>query len=226
MDFEQLNWMQVEAYLAEDNRLMIVLGATEQHGYLSLASDVLIPHRLAQAASEKTGVLVAPPLFYGSSPYFLAYPGTISLRMSTLLSVLEDVLESVYRHGFRHILMLNGHGGNRGAKVAFDEAANKMPGLKAFWYNWWLSPAVQQIAEKAGLKPSHANWLEAFEFTRVVDLPEGDKPVLEGIPSIHADLVRKHFGDGSFGGAYQASGAVMDEIFEACLEEVLDLLDS
>jgi creatinine amidohydrolase len=226
MDFSDMNWMQVEAYLAEDNRLMIVLGATEQHGYLSLAADVLIPHRLAQAAAAETGVLIIPPLPFGSSPYFLGYPGTISLRMRTFLAVLEDILASVYRHGFRHIVVLNGHGGNRGAKAAFDEAANDMPGLKAFWYNWWLSPAVQKIASEAGLAPSHANWLEAFEFTRVTELPGEEKPVVDGIPSLHANLVRRHYGDGSFGGTYQAPRAVMDEIFNACLQEVVDLLEA
>ena len=71
MRFEDLNWMDVEEYLKQDDRLMIVLGACEQHGYLSLLTDVRIPLTLADAASKQTGVLIAPPINFGISPYFL-----------------------------------------------------------------------------------------------------------------------------------------------------------
>ncbi len=225
MNFETLNWMQVESYLTEDNRLMLVIGACEQHGFLSLQTDALIPHKLAQAAAEETGVLVAPPLAFGCSPYFLSYPGTISLRMSTLLAVLEDMVRSAYRQGFRRFVVLNGHGGNRGAKAMLDELANELPGMAASWYDWWLSPVVSTIAEKHGLQPSHANWLEAFSFTTVTKMPEGEKPFPGPIGSVHADQVRKHYGDGSYGGHYLADEAVMENIFQACLGEIVGLLN-
>ena len=92
MRIEDLNWMDVEAYLKKDDRLIFIIGATEQHGYLSLVSDVRIPQAIADAAAQQTGVLVAPPLNFGSSPYFLDYPGTFSLRISTLLDTVEDRL--------------------------------------------------------------------------------------------------------------------------------------
>lgn len=224
MVFTNLNWMQIEAYLAEDDRLMLVFGACEQHGYLSVQTDALIPYRLAQAAAEESGVAVAPPLNFGCSPYFLGYPGTISLRLSTMQAVIEDIVRSAYRHGFRRFLVLNGHGGNTGAKLTLDELANQLPGLRANWYSWWHSPQIKQIAEKYGLQPSHANWQEAFEFTRVVDLPEGEKPFVSSIAVMDADSLRRKVGDGSFGGHYQAPDAAMDEVFSACLQEVLDLL--
>jgi len=225
MNYAELNWMQIEAYLAEDDRLMLVLGATEQHGYLNVLTDMLIPKALAAAVSEQTGVLAAPPLPFGSSPYFLAYPGTISLRMSTLLAVLEDMLRSAYGQGFRKFLVLNGHGGNRGAKSVLDELANQLPGLRAYWYDWWMAPVVHEIAAKHGYAPSHANWSEAFAFTRVTDLPQGEKQFAGQAPSFEAKKVRQHFGDGSFGGHYQAPDAVMDEIFNACLQELIALLE-
>jgi creatinine amidohydrolase len=225
MNFAKLNWMQIEAYLAEDDRLMVVVGSVEQHGYLSVLTDTLIPQRLAHVAAEGSGVLVAPPLHFGCSPYFLSYPGTLSLRMTTLLAILEDLLHSAYRQGFRRFLVLNGHGGNRGAKIALDEIANKLSGFRADWYEWWLSPVVGQIAAEHGLQPNHANWLEAFSFTRTVNLPEGDKPIPPRISSQDADAVRRELGDGSFGGQYQAPDEIMDEIFAACLQEVLALLN-
>ena len=52
MQFEERNWMQVEEYLKNDDRVILVLGACEQHGYLSLMTDVKIPMALAEAASQ------------------------------------------------------------------------------------------------------------------------------------------------------------------------------
>ena len=172
---EDLNWMDVEEYLKHDDRLILVVGACEQHGYLSLLSDVKIPLALADAAAQQTGVLVAPPVNFGSSPYFLAYPGTLSLRLSTLMDVTEDIIRSAFGQGFKRILVLNGHGGNNGLKMRLGELANQLPGLKLQWYAWWMSHSVEEVALRHELKPSHANWLEAFPFTIVADLPEGEK---------------------------------------------------
>jgi creatinine amidohydrolase len=100
MRIEDLNWMDVEGYLQHDDRLMLVVGACEQHGYLSLLSDVKIPLALADAASQQSRVLVAPSVNFGSSPYFLTYPGTLSLRLSTLMDVVEDIVRSAVGQGF------------------------------------------------------------------------------------------------------------------------------
>jgi len=107
MDFANKNWMQLEAYLQKDNRVILVLGACEQHGYLSLLTDVKIPEALAQAASLQSDVIVAPSLSFGCSPYFLDYPGTISIRLHTYLDLVEDILRSLYGSGFRKCLILN-----------------------------------------------------------------------------------------------------------------------
>jgi creatinine amidohydrolase len=225
MRIEDLNWMDVEDYLKHDDRLMLVVGACEQHAYLSLLSDIKIPLAMADAASKKTGVLVAPPLNFGSSPYFLAYPGTFSLRLSTLMDTVEDVLQSAYGQGFKRILVLNGHGGNNGLKIRLAELANQLPELNLRWYAWWMAPGVEQVAIDNQLKPGHANWLEAFPFNIVADLPGGEKTP----PSVPSDILpsqttREVYGDGSFGGLYKVSQDIMQEIFEAALCDILQLL--
>jgi len=225
MRIEELNWMDVEEYLRHDDRLMLVVGACEQHAYLSLLSDVKIPLALADAASKQSGVLVAPPVNFGSSPYFLTYPGTLSLRLSTLMDVVEDILRSAYGEGFRRILVLNGHGGNSGLKARMTELANALPGLKVQWYAWWMAHSVEAVAVRHEIKPAHANWLEAFPFTRVAELPEGEKTPPR-VPSdiMDARLAREVYGDGSFGGPYRVDDAIMQEVFDAALQDVLQLL--
>ncbi len=225
MRIEDLNWMDVEKYLEHEDRLMLVTGATEQHGYLSLLTDIKIPQALADAASQATGVLVAPPLNFGCSPYFLKYPGTLSLRVSTLIAAVEDIVRSAYGHGFRRILVINGHGGNSPARSSLREVSNDLPGLKMNWYDWWTAHSVEAVAMKHDLKPMHANWLEAFAFTRVADLPEkGKTPVHEPTGIMDAETARHVYGDGSFGGPYQAGDEVMHEIFAAALDDVVQLL--
>jgi creatinine amidohydrolase len=224
MRLEDLNWFDVENYLKTEDRLMLVIGSCEQHGYLSLLTDVKIPLSLADAASQQTGVLVAPPLNFGASPYFLAYPGTLSLRITTLLDLVEDLVRSAYGHGFRRLLVLNGHGGNDGARSRLYEVANQRPDLRLSWYAWWQSHSVQQVLQKYELKPSHANWLEAFSFTRVADLPDGEKTPPQVLGLLGSEEARQVYGDGVFGGPYSVDESILNEIFHACLQDILELL--
>ena len=225
MHFADHNWIQVADYLKKDQRIMLVLGACEQHGYLSLLTDVLIPEALAQAASKKSGVMMAPSVNFGCSPYFLGYPGTISLRLHTYLDLVADILRSLYAAGFRQCLILNGHGGNTPVRTHLVELVNELPDLRILWYAWWTTKTTTAVAEKYGLEPEHANWLEAFDFTKVVELPEAAKPmpdVPEGI--LDQGVTRQVYGDGSFGGQYEANPTMMAELFDACLGDVLALL--
>ena len=224
MRLEDLNWYDVENYLAQDDRLMLVLGACEQHGYLSLLTDVKIPLVLGEAASQQTGVLLAPPVNFGCSPYFLAYPGTLSLRVTTLMDIVEDIVRSIYRQGFRRLLVLNGHAGNDPARGRLFEMANELPGLRMNWYAWWQAHSIAEIAQKHALKPAHASWLEAFPFTQVAELPQGSKapPYVPGL--MGAAEARQVYGDGVFGGPYAVSEEIMHEMFAAALQDILFML--
>lgn len=224
MRFEDISWFDIEKYLQNDDRLMIILGSCEQHGYLSLATDSKIPMALADAASQQSGVLIAPAVNFGISPYFMDYPGTLSLRSSTFLDIVEDLVRSAYQHGFQRVLILNGHGGNDPARARLYEVANSCPQLQLAWYSWWQSRSVESVAVKHGLRSYHAAWIEAFQFTRVGDLPEGEKipPRIPGL--INSKASRELYQDGVFGGPYQVDDTIMSEVFSAALEDILQLL--
>lgn len=224
MRFEECNWMDIEEYLKNDDRVICVIGACEQHAYLSLLTDVRIPLALADTVSKETGVLIAPVINFGISPYFLSYPGTISLRVSTLLSMVEDMISSLYQQGFRRFMILNGHGGNDPVRGRINELLNKFENLNVNWYSWWQSHSVEAISTEKGLKPAHANWLEAFPFTKVTELPKEMKnpPKYQGLLS--AEETRKVFGDGSFGGYYETEETIMNEIYYAAYLDILNLI--
>src|SRR5246500_2200022 len=95
------NWMQIEEYLRHDDRVVLPVGSTEQHGYLSLGTDALLAERVSVEAAEPLGVPVMPVLPFGLAPYFAAFPGSMSLRITTYLEVIRDLLDGLAAQGFR-----------------------------------------------------------------------------------------------------------------------------
>jgi creatinine amidohydrolase len=225
MRISELNWMDIEEYLKTEDRVIVVLGACEQHGYLSLQTDTKIPLALADAASSRTNVIIAPEITVGVSPYFLSYPGTISIRSDIYIQFIADILCSLHQAGFKRILILNGHSGNNIVRTKLVELANSLPDLKFSWYSWWESTGVQNLAQKYHLAPEHASWMEAFPFTRVADLPVGEKPGVSFTGVLNAAETRAKYGDGSFGGKYQVDDSIMQELFDVCLLDIIHLLN-
>jgi len=158
---EELGWPDVEEYLRRDDRLILVIGSTEQHGrHLVFGSDVWQPWEIARRLSERAGILLAPPVNYGMSLHHLGFPGSLSLRPNTLSSVVVDLLESAYEHGFRRILILNGHGGNTAPiQMALAETLHELHGLEIRLGDWWREPEVEAVFDAAFPEgsPGHAD---------------------------------------------------------------------
>src|SRR5947207_7050710 len=113
--------MQLEEYLARDDRIVLPVGSTEQHAYLSRETDNIIAERLAVEAAEPLGIPVLPVLPYGLTQGFAAFPGSPTLRLETYGAVLREILDSLHGQGFRRFLIANGHGGNPPGAVAVAE---------------------------------------------------------------------------------------------------------
>lgn len=148
--WEEVGWPDVAAYLERDNRAIIPVGSCEQHGpHLSFATDYLIPTEIARRVSSRTGVPVTPTLCFGMSLHHMEFSGTITLSADTFVAVIRDVVESLYRHGFRRLLILNGHGGNvNPIGVALSQLADRYRDLRVKVGHWWQHPDVQQIMRK------------------------------------------------------------------------------
>ncbi len=110
INLEQQSWKDVATYLKSDNRIILPVGSTEQHGaFAPLGTDTYVAKAIAEDAGHQAGVLVAPPLWFGWSPHHLVKPGTISIRAEILIEVLNDTIGSLAVHGFENFVVINGH---------------------------------------------------------------------------------------------------------------------
>jgi creatinine amidohydrolase len=209
--------MQVESYLERDDRIVLPLGSTEQHGYLSLATDAILAERVAVEAADPLGVPVLPALAYGLTPYFAAYPGSPTVTLDTYLAFVGEILESLRGQGFKRFLLVNGHGGNK--PVA------RLSSREVVVHDWWDAPKTRAVVREIDPDASHASWMENFPWTRLRDvaMPAVHKPPT---PRVSEDpkAVREHAGDGSFGGDYQRSDEDVMRVWRVGVEETREAL--
>jgi creatinine amidohydrolase len=210
--------MQLDRYLESDDRIVLPLGSTEQHAYLSLATDSILAERVAVEAAEPLDVPVLPALAYGITPYFAAYPGSPSVGEETYLALLRELLDSLRGQGFGRILLVNGHGGNA--------PAESLAGGGVLFHSWWSGPRVWALVQELDPESSHASWMENFPWTRLpgVALPAERKPMVERGAEDPA-AVRAALGDGSYGGLYERPDEDVLRLWQTGVEEVRDLLE-
>ncbi|MGE3854797.1 MAG: creatininase family protein [Planctomycetota bacterium] len=230
MIIRDLHWSAVEAYVrsATAPTAVIPLGCTEQHAFLSLSTDSILAARVAEEAAEPTGVPVFPVLHYGITPGFLAYPGTVSLRVETYLRVVRDVLDSLAITGFRRVLLVNGHGGNVPVAGLLREWMADRPDCRARLHNWWNAPRTIAHVQRVDPVASHASWMENFPWTRLagVTQPQEARPMadLGLLAALDPAAMRRELGDGNFGGAYEKPDEVMLAIWATAVEETRDAI--
>jgi creatinine amidohydrolase len=225
---DALSWMQVEDYLTRDDRAVFPLGSTEQHAYLSLATDSILAERVANEAAEPLGVPVFPVFAYGVTPSFRAYPGTVCLRNETLVHAMRDVLVSLSSSGFRRIVIVNGHGGNSAVQTWVVEWLADHPGVQVKFHNWWNAPLTLAKVHEIDPLASHASWMENFPWTRLegVVSPAERKPMVDlaRLRLLDAQGARVLLGDGNFGGLYQRSEADTEAIWKVAVAETRALI--
>ena len=151
-------WQEVEAYLAGSKGIIVPIGSTEQHGPNGLiGTDAICAEVIAKGVGEATGALVGPTINVGNAQHHLAFAGSITLRPTTLIAVVNDYVASLARHGFERFLFINGHGGNIATMgAAFAElyaGASLKPGasapaLRCKLKNWWETPGVHKLSKE------------------------------------------------------------------------------
>ena len=230
MRISEMNWMMVEEYLKRDDRCVLPLGSTEQHAYLSLSVDSILAERLATEVGELANVPVFPVQSYGITPYFRAFPGTITLRVQTFLSIVREILDGLREQGFKRILIVNGHGGNAPARNLVGEWIADHPGVRVKFHDWWCAPKTWEAVMAIDPVASHASWMENFPWTRLekIKMPSEQKPEVDmnHLRQLDPKALREYLEDGNWGGVYQRSDEEMMKIWRVAVQETLELLNN
>jgi len=186
----KMTWPEVEEILKETDIALVPIGSTEQHGpALPVDNDAYIATELTLQLAEKIWskqkVVVAPTISFGYSLHHMDFKGTITLRESTLANVIVDVCKSLEHHGFKKIILVNGHGGNESALSNALHAMNGVVDAKIFVVDWW-SMGADKIREVAIPPVYHACDMETslawYLNQRVLDDKRVDEPGRSIVP--------------------------------------------
>lgn len=232
----EMSWAEVEEYLARDNRIILPLGSTEEHGrHLGLGTDSIEAEAIARGVGEATNIVVAPTLHYGMALSQMGFPGTVSLKPPTLIAVLEDIFRSLYRHGFRRVLVVNGHGGNTASLVsAVQLVTQDLPGLRVKNFEWWTDQeayrvVVEMLGEQVGshASPGETAFMLAVRPNAVkLDRLTGrDAPVKPSREITTVQSFAEKYPDGIMGldprqATREAGNALLKKSVEICVREV------
>ncbi len=145
--YEKLTWPEINQAVAARKVVVVPIGSTEQHGpHLPLDVDVVCPTGVAHAAARliPDEVLVMPPIVHGYTAHVMDFPGTINIHWETFIKMVLDVGKSLAYHGFKKIILLNGHGSNVPNLDLAARRVNLETDAECIASNWWMMLSVDK----------------------------------------------------------------------------------
>lgn len=208
-------WPEVESYLTRSKGIILPIGSTEQHGPTGLiGTDAICAEAIARGVGDEVNAMVGPTINVGMALHHTAFPGTISLRPTTMIQVVKDYVTSLAKAGFAKFLFINGHGGNVATlKAAFAETYAHLADLnlsnadsvKCQTANWYMCSSVYQLAREfyGNQEGTHATPSEValtqFVYPEAIKKAPLSAEVFSGHPIYGAADFRRHYPDGRMG---------------------------
>ena len=138
--YERLTWQEARRAAEEGRVCILPVGSVEQHGpHLPMDVDMRIPTEIALAVGKANpdSVLVLPPICYGYTSHVMDFPGTINTNYGTFIEAVLDVIRSLAYHGFRRVVLLNGHGSNTPCLDIAARRGNLETTATCAFVSWW-----------------------------------------------------------------------------------------
>lgn len=216
MQLHRSTWPEVEAYLETSTGIIFPIGSTEQHGPTGLiGTDAICAEAIAQGVGDQTGALVGPTINVGMALHHTAFPGSISLRPSTIIALIQDYVKPLARYGFTRFFFINGHGGNIATlKAAFAETYSVLADLqipqsaqvRCQVANWFMARSVLSLArtlygdqEGSHATPSEVALTQYVYPDSIKSAPLNPPVAPAGYPIYGAADFRQHYPDGRMG---------------------------
>lgn len=215
MQLHLSTWSEVERYLDQSSGIILPIGSTEQHSPIGLiGTDAICAEAIARGVGEATRAIVAPTINVGMALHHTAFPGSMSLRPSTMILMIRDYVTCLARSGFRKFFFINGHGGNVATmKAAFSEtyahlADLRMEGsdrVQCQISNWYMCGSVYRLAKElyGDQEGSHATPSEValtqYVYPESIKQAPLSEDVAKGHPIYGAIDFRRRYPDGRMG---------------------------
>lgn len=138
--YEQLTWPEINEAVAQRKVVVLPIGSIEQHGYhLPLDVDVKLVSSVCLEAGKRAPeeMLIMPPISYGYTHHVMDFPGTINIEPITFVRFLLDITRSVAYHGFKRIVLINGHGSNHPLVELVGRQTNLQTDAVCLTISWW-----------------------------------------------------------------------------------------
>jgi creatinine amidohydrolase len=181
-----MTWPEINEAALQQRVVVIPAGTLEDHGlHLPIDTDIVIADKICQMLADKLpdDVVVLPPITFGFSPHHLDGPGTITLKWDTFIQSTHQIISSLFYHGFRKVLIVNGHGSNEPVlDIASRQAILSNPDSQSAMISWWSLTKVQETVKsfRESVWTGHACELETSLYLAInpslvrVDLFEED----------------------------------------------------
>jgi creatinine amidohydrolase len=112
MLMEAMTMTEFQENLERSRTALVPVGSVEEHGvHLPLGTDTIHAFEVCRVAAERTGAVVAPPIYYGVCRSTSQHPGTLGLSGDTLRALIRDIGLALYQQGLRNLIFLSGHAG-------------------------------------------------------------------------------------------------------------------
>ena len=139
--YNEMCWPEIKEVVKEKRVAILPVGAIENHGpHLPLDADTVIVEEVCKRAAKKMekDVAVLPVVPYGLSVHHIDFPGTITIKVPTFTEYIQDICKSLAFHGFKYILIVNGHGGNiPSLQTVARTIVFECPGVLCMVVSWW-----------------------------------------------------------------------------------------
>jgi creatinine amidohydrolase len=138
--YEKLTWPEINDAVEMGKVCLVPCGAVEQHGaHLALDVDIVCPQGIAFGAGKYVPdkMLVLPPVWYGYTGHVMDFPGTINTHYETFIHQVLDITKSLAYHGFKKIVLLNGHGSNMPNLDLVARRTNLETDAECVLAAWW-----------------------------------------------------------------------------------------
>jgi creatinine amidohydrolase len=173
--YEEFTWPEIRVAVAANRVAVLPVGTVEQHGpHLPLVTDVLTASEMSRLAVERdpSRAVLLPPVYYSFNEHHMDFPGTVAVAGETIINYVTDIGVSLARHGFRKILLVNGHGSNVPfLDIAARNITNRTEAVCAMVSWWSLIPKALFADLETPAPVQFQEWFSRYSRTGTVGDP-------------------------------------------------------